>query len=554
MTDVCIRLHRSLIVAAVLSAAFASAAQFATAQDAAQGGTAELEAPKIPEIVDEPRTVDPATILPAAVVKPATVTFEETSLRDVAAWLQNEAGIPVFIDNAAIRDAGLLATEPVTDQLQNEPIYFLLDRLRLLDLVWFIEDNVVRITTNEMASDPQQFQTAPYAVGDLFDAGYSAGRVIDAIRLVADVDWEEVDGVGGSIESLGDVLFVRQTRAGHRQIKGLLTALRKHARQTFAFEPPQHQALRGKLEEPITVAFRDSPLKLAIADLSEQTKVDIRLDPVELKSAGVRDREQVSLALNDRPLRTVLELLLNKLDLTWSVREGVIWITSIDGAESHLKCAVYDVRDLCRDNTEANGLVNAIFTQTAAEWQETGGAGGEIEFPQPGVMVVLQTEKGHEQVLDLLTAYRQALLASKIRKRSDPGSEVSVRYYQMQQQIAKVVAEYLMQTVAPESWRADDRPEAPGTILHLPSNASAIAVAPSADGQKIGGSATIVLQQSVLVIRQTRDNHEEIAKILRRVQHGDQPLQSGQGGSMGGGGFGGGYFSVKPPAGTVIER
>lgn len=541
-------LPSSLIVVAVLTAICHVAAPFAVAQDTAQ---ADAETPKIPKIPDEPRAVDPATILPAAVVKAATIEFEESSLREIAEWIQTESGTPVFVDVPALESIGLLSSEPVTDRLDEEPIYFLLDRLRLLGLSWYVEGDVIRISTDDVAA--ADLQTMPYNVGEFLDAGYEEDSLIATVRLAADLQWEEVDGVSGNVESLGDVLFVRQTRVGHRHVKGLLTALRKHARQTFAYEPSQHQGLRSKLEEPISVAFRDTPLKLAIADLSEQTELDIRLDTVELRSAGVRDREQISLALNDRPLRTVLELLLNKHDLTWSIREGVIWITSQDGADTHLKCAVYDVRDLCRNAAESNGLVNAIQTQTSADWQETTGAGGAVEFPQPGTMVVLQTEEGHEQVLQLLAAYREALLASKIRKRSDPGSEVSVRYYQMQQQIAEVVAEYLLQAVAPESWRADDRPDAPGTILQLPSNATAVSVTSTAAGQKNAGAATIAVQQSVLVIRQTRDHHEEISRILQRVQYGDQPLQRGFGGGMGGG-FGGGYFSLKPPVGTAAGR
>ncbi|MBI1309925.1 hypothetical protein GC176_01355 [bacterium] len=547
--------HSVSFITAIVIAALSSTAPLASAQDAAKDATT-AEAPKIPEIADEPRTVDPATILPGPVVKLATVEFKETSLREVADWIQTESGIAVFIDSTALEGAGLLPSEPITDHLQDEPIYFLLDRLRLLDLSWFVQDNVIRITTNDVAFDPNEFQTTPYNVSDFLDAGLQSDRLIATVKLVSNVHWEEVDGPGGNVEPLGDVLFVRQTRAGHRQIKGLLTALRKHGRQTFAYEPPQHQTLRGKLEEPISVSIRDTPLKLAIADLAEQTKTDIRLDTTELKSVGVRDREQVSLVLNNRPLRTVLELLLSKHDLTWSIREGVIWITSRDGAESHLKCAVYDVRDLCRDTGESQELANAIFNQTSSNWAMTGGSGGEIQFPQPGTMVVLQTEPGHEQVLKLLSTYREALLISKNRKRSDPGDEVIDHYYQMQQPIADVLAKVLVTLVAPESWRSEARPDAIGTILLLPSN-TGLTTGYAGKANQPATTAGLIVPQSVLIIRQTRKNHEEISTLIGRIQNGDPPISfGGAGGGMGGmgGGFGGGYFSVKPSVGASAGR
>ncbi|MCH7689386.1 MAG: PAS domain S-box protein, partial [Planctomycetes bacterium] len=121
----------------------------------------------------------------------------------------------------------------------------------------------------------------------------------------------EEDGEGGGMEWLGDVLFIRQTDQIHRQIGGLLTALRKHGRRTFTLDPPQHTILRKKLGENVSVKFLDTPLAIAVQQLVEQTGVDIRLDMPALRKKRIRDREPVSLALSDRKLSTVLHVFLS---------------------------------------------------------------------------------------------------------------------------------------------------------------------------------------------------------------------------------------------------
>lgn len=543
-------------VATVLITMSLSIASRALAQD-----TAESATPGIPEIADEPRTVDPATLVPPQVAKPVTLEFRDTMLRDVAKAIEQEARTPVVFDTQALANEGVLLSDPVTDQLKDEPLYLLLNRLRSLGLAWRVQQNVLRITTRDLASD--QMRTEPYNVGDLLDAGYTTDALTESIQLVPQTQWEDIDGAGGSVEVLGDVVFIRQTDIGHRQIGGLLQALRKHARRTFALDPPQHGVLRQKLDENTSVTFKDVPLQAAVAQLAEQTGADIRLDMAELKSVGVREREPLTLTLNDRPLHTVIELLLAKLKLTWTLRDGTLWITSPEAAEANLLSALYDVRDLCRNETESDALADAVFGQTSGQWEQTDGLGGQITFPQPGTMLVVQTEQMHGEILQLLAAYRQALLASKVRKRADPGNEVIDHYYQMQQQIADVLAKELVNLVEPESWRLETRPDAPGTILQIPSNSTLTAgtpggnASPGGNGNQAVAGVGVVLPQSVLIIRQTRSNHEKISTVIRRIQNGDQPFQSGfTGGGYGGGGggFGGGYFSVQPPAGTAIKR
>ena len=422
--------------------------------------------PKPPTIPDEPKTVDPAKHVAAQLAQPATVKFDDSSLREIATWIQTEHKIPVLFDGRALATARIAQGEPVTDSLNNEPLYLLLNRLRSLKLSWYVEDEILRITTVQVASE--RMTTQPYNLGDLLDKGLKQNKISDAILLATDGPWEDISGEGGGLEWLGDVLFVRQTNQNHRQVSGLLAALRKHGRRTFILDPPQHGGLREKLAANVTVNFADTPLNKAVEELAALTKADIRLDFVGLQDVRVRDREPVTLSLTDRPLSTTLKVLLSDLSLTYLLRDGVLWLTSRLQASEFMKAAVYDVRDLCRNGEEADALGEAILNQTSGPWQSNSGEGGDVAFAQPGALVVRHTENVLNEVDNLLATYRKALLASKPRDTSDK-DEVSTRYYRTHQNIAKDLSVLLPLYIEPKSWLNEDQPKAIGTVMMLAS-------------------------------------------------------------------------------------
>ncbi|HUG90215.1 MAG TPA: hypothetical protein VML55_05250 [Planctomycetaceae bacterium] len=516
------------------------------AQDEPQAPVAD--AAPVPEIPDEPRTVDPATLVPEKLAAVASVDFAESSLREIAQWIEEHQSVPVLFDSRALAEAGIPLGEPVTDRLRDEPGYLLLNRLHALGLAWFVEDDVVHITTSKVADE--RMRTEPYSVGDLLDAGYESDDLIESILGATEGPWEDVDGTGGSAEWLGDVLFVRHNDSLQRQVAGLLAALRKHGAQTFTFDPPQHLVLRQTLDETVSVKFVDTPLAVAVRELAMQTGIDIRIDGPALRQSRIRDREPVSLTLSDRKLSTVLHVLLADLNLTWILRDGVLWITTADRADEHRKTVVYDVRDLCRNQDEADELASAIQKQTAGPWVDVHGDGGAIVFARTGTMVVRQTERVLREVRELLTRYREALLASKPRPRDavDP-QEVVTRYYRMHERIADGLAQALPLLVLPDTWKEEFRPDAAGTILKVSSEPQLL----DAQGRTLRSLADVkspseafAVPRAVLIIRQTRAAHDEVARIIRRVEQGDPDELAGAEGGFGGGGFGGGFFSVPP--------
>ncbi len=529
---------------------------------------------KIPAIADEPKLIDPATVMPAKLAVAATVDLSESSLREVIEWLRNDQKLVVLSENSALTEAGVQPGEPISDRLDNAPLYLLLNRLRASGLAWYFEDDILHITSTAAAEE--HLVTIPYNLGDLLDAGYNTenlGQVVE--NAIAPDSWTTVGGVG-ALSFLGDVMFLRHTGDIHRQVEALLAALRQHGRQTFVFDPPQHLVLRQKLEENASVAFDDTPLDAAVKQLSDQLSIDIRLDLPALRDIRVRERQPVTLKLSDRALKTVLQAMVIDINLTWILRDGVLWITSTESAESSLKTAVYDVRDLCRDDSESEALREAVTSQTNPDsWDDFGGP-GTINFAQPGTLVMTHQETFHREVLQLLETYRAALRISKPRDRHalDP-NEVITTYYRLHAHVADDLAKLLPKLVQPESWASAANPAATGTLTLVASPPELF----GNDGQLLRASGkideptqAIVVARAVLIVQQSRAIHDKIAELIRNIEHGMNGggfpggwmgmgggsggaatidgggFGGGGGGGFGGGGggfgFGGGYFSL----------
>ena len=497
------------------------------------------------EIADEPVSISPSTLLPAPLTKSYKADFDETSLTDVIQWLEQEAKLTVLVDQRSLDEAGILPNELVSERLQDEPLYLMLDRLRSLSIAWRYQDSKLHLES----VDAEKTYTAQYNVGNLFDAGHDPDTLLDTITsTVAPDSWDEVGGPG-SIMLLGDVLFVRQSNRGHRHVKGLLAALKQHGRRTLVDDPESHAKIRATLGKSITVSFRNMPLMNVVKELAETTGIDIRLDLAALNDALIRPRVSVNLSLDEQPLTVALDVLASQYELAWTLRDGAIWVTTGD-AEA-MVVAVYDVRDLCRDSGESMGLSDAITSQASPDsWEEVGGA-GVISFPVPGSMVMYHTERMHDDVLDLLENYRSALRVSKrrVREEQDPDA-VLVRYYRMQTDVAADLETAIPELLSVDSWKSEAHPDAIGTILRLSS---------TTEIQRDNKTGEVIAQipHAVLVIRQTRKVHDALPNLLIRVNNGDLyggfgggmgGMGGGMGGGFGGGGmggsFGGGFFSI----------
>lgn len=481
-----------------------------------------------PTVSDTPGTVDPAVLVPKFLVEPVTLDFSDSSLLELATALRDTLQTPVLFDRAALQTAGIPLGEPFSDHLTDAPVYLLLNRLKSLGLTWYVEDNVIQITTTEVGQ--RQRRTNSYPVGDLVDAGFESTTLRTALAEILLFGQDKKNA--SSMHLLGDVLFARHDDQTHRELKGLLSALRDHGRQTFISDPPEHQPLREKLNVNLSTDFNNIPLTAAVKQLASMTELDLRVDVAALREAKIREREPVSLTLSKRRLRTVLNAMLSPLKLTWTLRDGVVWVTTPKRQQSERVIAVYDVRDLCGSSKETSALMDAIPAQTSGVWESFNKnvGNGRIVSPRSGCVIVRQTQNTHREILLLLQAYRVALANSKQRVTDDPEQEVVTRFYRLQTPLAESLQEHLTTLVS--GW--DDK----ATMVLIPAGRGAS----SQYNENEGESLMVESDFSILVVSQKRHVQRELNEVITRMTTEDYLIESDEDFiGVGGGGFGGGF-------------
>lgn len=113
--------------------------------------------------------------------------------------------------------------------------------------------------------------------------------------------------------------------------------------------------------------------------------------------------------------------------------------------------------------------------------------------------------------------------------------------YRIPTVMAEEAEALMMELIAPQSWKSVDATQ-PGTIRKATSQPRVL------DAGGPGEIGKSILPYSVLLVRQTVENHRAIAVLLHRLESGDPPPQTvtAPGRKSGIGGFGRGYFSAKP--------
>jgi hypothetical protein len=116
---------------------------------------------------------------------------------------------------------------------------------------------------------------------------------------------------------------------------------------------PKTKSILEKLEEPISMSFaNETPLEDVLKYIKAATQgpndtgIPIYVDPVGLNEAEKTMTSPVTLDLEGVPLKTTLRLLLKQLGLTYTVKDGLLTITSESSEDQPTEIRVYPVADL----------------------------------------------------------------------------------------------------------------------------------------------------------------------------------------------------------------
>ena len=177
----------------------------------------------------------------AALAKPIACQFFETPLKDVIEYFKDAAQVEIFLDCAALKDAGVDEAESVNCNFRGLRFEKVLNRiLDPLKLKWTIHDDMLCITSRDKADSDEFYETRLYDVADLVVYQDQDGKKIDdyapltsLITNIIDTKcWVDNGGLGTiQGESLGTakVLVVSHRYDVHKQITALLAEIRKIA-------------------------------------------------------------------------------------------------------------------------------------------------------------------------------------------------------------------------------------------------------------------------------------------------------------------------------------
>ncbi len=225
--------------------------------------------------------------------------------------------------------------------------------------------------------------------------------------------------------------------------------------------------IESKLRTPVTLNFTDAPLKQVIDDIRGWTDINIFIDQQALDQEGVSTERPVSVKLENVSLKSVLNLVLKQVHLTYIIKDDVLQITSEAQARGKMQRITYQVADLVIAipnsagppalqggavypiasvptpvtgpftlpagtavgtaagggfASDGNGMITRSYATATREeqlihlitntveprsWSDLGGAGTIDYHPLTMGLIVNQTPDIQEQVLDLLNSLRR---------------------------------------------------------------------------------------------------------------------------------------------------
>lgn len=192
------------------------------------------------------------------------------------------------------------------------------------------------------------------------------------------------------------------------------------AQVSFRLDDMQGDAdrLEQALKRRGSIDAAQMPLRDFADRLSQQFGVPIDLDQKRLEEAGVNQDSPINKRLESIPLEAILQHGLREVELTFTIRNHVILITTPEAAESELTTKVYPVRDLVAYrfadagkhgyDEDYESLIELITTTIAPDsWDEVGGPGSIEEFENARTLVISQTDEVHRAIEPLLVKLRQ---------------------------------------------------------------------------------------------------------------------------------------------------
>jgi hypothetical protein len=293
------------------------------------------------------------------------------------------------------------------------------------------------------------------------------------------------------------------------------------------------RALRGPLHSN-GLDFVDTPLKDLVEQLATDYGIPIQLDKAAMDEAGINGDQGVTVNLHNISLQSALKIMLKTVQLTYIIRDEVLFITTPEAAARELKVCVYNLNGIVSDHgSDLDSVADVIRSCIATEtWAINGGGQSEIRTIKPDLLVVSQTSAVHEQVRDLLDT---------IRKTHQQGGTPNAAIKTATAKHDDVVTRSYILQMNPTNEPNALRPQIRELIVNaLPDETWA--------GRLTDGQAVLLaVFHDRIVVRQTPAVQEKVEKVLTDsgiATPSPLPNAPEMPGGLGGGPGGGGFFGA----------
>lgn len=183
-------------------------------------------------------------------------------------------------------------------------------------------------------------------------------------------------------------------------------------------ESPGVRKILKALESPTELEFIETPLQDVLDFIRDYHQIEVQLDQKALDDVGIGSDSPITRSLKGISLRSALRLLLRELDLTYTIEDEVLLVTTPEEAETRLNTVIYPVSDLVvtfRDpstgetSADYDSLIDLITsTIQPTTWDEVGGPGSIGVYERGGALVLSQTQDVHQAIAAFLETLRRS--------------------------------------------------------------------------------------------------------------------------------------------------
>jgi type II secretory pathway component GspD/PulD (secretin) len=324
------------------------------------------------------------------------INSEGMQLTEFLKALQDEYAMSVYVMPAV---SGRTLEGKVTTTVKNGSLKNAMSKiLQPFELTWFEIDQTLVIGMKQDAD--RVFVTRVYRIK-------KSTSVKDIQRelksSIAPDTWQENGGAGLMLPFRNDSFVISQSYAIHQEIderfSGKLVCVRGQVKLD------DNEKILHRFGN---VQYSAITLENAIKELGKQFGIPILIDQKALVSVGVTLDTPVTLELRDAKFSTILNLMLEPLELISELqRDGSMKITSQRAGRGVVRSQSYEVLNLVSKQTvngvkviDSSSLIQIVQAIDPSSWQSSGGF-GMARYNPSGQLEISQNEINHKLLRQL---------------------------------------------------------------------------------------------------------------------------------------------------------